>query len=84
MTAIYQKAVLMWGRAAQIDMIIEECAELIKVLLDERRNRANSADVIEEVADVIIMTRQARVLYDSEQIDAAIERKLARLRERVQ
>jgi hypothetical protein len=29
---IYKKALIVWGRTSQMDMLVEECAELIKAM----------------------------------------------------
>lgn len=66
---IYRKAVETFGIEPQIDMCIEECAELIQALNKAKRcgiidSRA-VASVCEEVADVEIMLGQMRHIFDT-------------------
>lgn len=63
------RAVKTWGESHQVDIAIEELAELIKALCKIRRAR-NSADrptaivnAVEEIADVQIMLDQLRIIY---------------------
>ena len=60
---ICKAAIDLWGENAQIDMVIEEMAELTKALLKYRRaHESNKAmcivDIAEEHADVKIMPDQ--------------------------
>lgn len=88
--AIFRAAVEKWGGPAQIDMMIEEMAELTKALLKERRagygqgdRLARVADVIEELADVELMLGQMKWRYGALLVQGARDRKLARLKERL-
>ena len=79
---ILQSAIDTYGPEHQVDMAIEEMAELIKALLKMRRpDKASWADVLEEIADVQIMLDQLRLIYG--QTHNAEIAKLMRLRERV-
>lgn len=62
---IYKRAIKLWGVDAQIDMTIEECAELIKELIKRKRNYNNSSinDIISEIVDVEIMVKQLKIIY---------------------
>jgi NTP pyrophosphatase (non-canonical NTP hydrolase) len=64
-------------------MAIEECSELITVILHHRRERATTAQLAEEVADVLIMAQQARQMTDPALVDLYIKKKLDRLERRV-
>lgn len=56
---LYRKAVTKWGLDAQLDMLQEECAELIMARSKYRRGRLGAkANIAEEMADVIIMINQ--------------------------
>lgn len=62
---VLQEAVAAYGTHAQVDMAIEEMSELTKALCKERRcglgqgSRAQAhANIIEEIADVVIMLAQ--------------------------
>ena len=90
-TTLLQQAIDKWGANAQIDMIIEECAELILALQKMKRNYGKDfahdeellKSVCDEVADVRIMTEQAQLLFDKELIHARVDYKMNRLRERL-
>jgi len=57
-----QKAWDLWGTDAQLNMVIEECAELIDAIQKWRRNRIDSVKVLEEVVDVELMLEQMKVI----------------------
>lgn len=50
--ALYKKAIALWGQGSQLDMVIEECAELIDKIQKYRRGRIAYFDIAEEFADV--------------------------------
>jgi len=62
---IYARALKTWGRDAQLGMVQEECAELIKVINKHWRGKASDAEVIEECVDVELMINQMRELFRS-------------------
>ena len=72
-----------WGYGAQELQCIEECSELTTAILHHSRNKCNDEDVITEIADVIIMCEQMRLLYGDKLVDAEIRRKMKRLEERL-
>jgi len=76
-------AVNAWGTRAQVNMAIEECGELIVVLMHRLRGRVTDPNVAEEIADVRIMLDQLTLIIGKELVDEAEERKLRRLEERV-
>ena len=49
---LYQAALAKWGRESQLDMVIEECAELIDAIQKFRRGRVRAEQIGEELADV--------------------------------
>ena len=70
--SVFEKCIELYGKDNQIDMAIEEMSELSKALLKERRARkrgTNSdiiykqSDVVEEMADVIIMLTQLLMIF---------------------
>lgn len=67
-----------YGVLSQEGMTIEECAELITALHHKTRGRAAADEVVEELADVIIMTQQLRIAYGALKVDNKIAEKLAR------
>ena len=81
-TTIYKKALHLWGQDAQMDMVEEECAELILALKHLRRGRTDFLPLFNEIADVEIMIGQMRLMFGDEGIDKAKRSKLIRLAER--
>lgn len=81
---LYRKAIDTWGVDSQIEMIVEECAELIHAIKKWERGRASHEDVISELADVEIMCEQARLIFDADSIDECREGKLQRLQYRLE
>ena len=80
---ILQCAIGTYGRQAQLDMAIEECAELINAIQKHRRGRVGDKDVIDEIADVRIMTEQLALIFGEEEVEARRQFKLARLQSRM-
>ena len=80
---IYANAILEFGVEPQKDMMIEECSELINALEKHRRGRNTYADVITEIADVMIMAEQMAFLFGPEEVMAEKQRKLERLLDRI-
>lgn len=81
---LYTKAIDVWGQLPQIDMVFEECGELTTSLARYLRGRDTADDVITEIADVSIMMEQMAVLFGKEQFEKEKERKLQRLKERLE
>jgi len=82
------KALEAWGSDAQKDMAIEEMAELIFALQKLKRKRGKSMheriqDVQEEIADVLMMMQQMRMLFGADKVDVFIEMKTGRLKRRL-
>jgi NTP pyrophosphatase (non-canonical NTP hydrolase) len=84
---IYQQAIDEWGFDSQVDMLIEEAAELI-VAVNHARRACWAAplrdQVIEELADVEIMLEQMRMAFGPDEVDRVKLRKVLRLKERLQ
>ena len=82
------EALTAWGAEAQKDMAIEEMAELIFAIQKQGRKRGKPMherieDVQEEIADVLMMMQQMRMLYGAVAVDAWIEKKTKRLKKRL-
>ena len=82
---ICRRAVNHYGKENQKKKCIEEMAELTKALCKETFVSPDEVDgnlinIQEEIADVIIMANQMRIIYGPDQVDAAIEYKLNRLK----
>jgi NTP pyrophosphatase (non-canonical NTP hydrolase) len=80
---LMQKAITTWGKDSQLDMVIEECAELIHAIQKYRRKRVTSAAIIEEAVDVELCLGQLKLIFnevtDSINYTVFREDKLARL-----
>lgn len=51
-------AVKTWGKNPQLNMVIEECGELIVAISHKKRRRAVWSKILEEYVDVLIMLKQ--------------------------
>jgi len=62
---LFKDAVDKWGVDAQLNMVIEECAELIQAVTKVKRheNEKTIDNLIEEAADVEIMLSQLNIMY---------------------
>lgn len=78
---LYEATLQKWGAEAQYDQAVEECAELIAALKHLRRGRVGEAVVAEELADVFLMVGQLVYMLGEDRVAAALDRKVARLRE---
>jgi len=77
--ALLKHAVVANGTEAQWEQVVEECAELIVAIKHTKRGKATVHDLLEEIADVIIMSQQARLMAGPSLVDAVVEAKLDRL-----
>ena len=87
-----QKAVKAYGDEKQMNMAVEEMAELIVEINHLRRGRSTVFKMCEEVADVMIMMEQLKIIVqrlmnehgDNQQyFQKVVDYKLKRLKERV-
>ncbi|MCR5076101.1 MAG: hypothetical protein K6A79_09915 [Ruminococcus sp.] len=69
-----------YGYDAQREQFIEECAEAILAAQKCKRHgsKGNFVNLCEEVADVLIMAQQMRLLMSTSLIDSFIDKKLNR------
>ena len=81
---IYEQAVLAFGSESQLEIAVEECAELINAIQKMKRGRAMLMEVVTEIADVEIMCRQLELIFGSDRVARERERKLERLEQRIQ
>lgn len=81
---VLKKAVKKYGMA-QLDIAIEEMAELTKEICKLKRNKLDRNHIIEEIADVEIMLEQLKYMLHVEdcEIDNYKEIKINRLKERL-
>ena len=89
---VLQECVDTYGAEAQVDMAVEEMSELTKALLKYRRKATQGSkdleaareNILEEVADVIIMLTQLIMIYGGrdlvqETIENKVDRQIKRL-----
>ena len=85
---MYGQSTAMWSKDSQVNMCIEEMAELTKALCKARRYKKpdNWLDQIyEEIADVTIMLEQMIHIYDGEEIvEWKIDSKMEKLSKAIQ
>lgn len=86
--ALLDRAITAYGAPAQMDMAVEEMAELTKALCKVKRvscaaeAKAVLENVVEEMADVQIMLDQLRIIFGRSTAEAK-EYKLERLKKRL-
>ena len=78
---LYKEAINKWGEEAQVNMLNEECGELITAVAQFKRGRTSHHDVMTELADVFIMVEQVATMMNYEDFEKELERKLIRLRD---
>lgn len=62
---VYERALAVWGKEAQMLQVIEEMSELTKEILKNiNRKQDNLSALIEETADVEIMLEQLKTCYN--------------------
>ena len=86
--ALLDRAITAYGAPAQMDMAVEEMAELTKALCKVKRvscaaeAKAVIENVVEEMADVQIMLYQLRIIFGRSTAESE-ECKLERLKKRL-
>ena len=81
---LYNDSLSALGIGNQVFMVMEETGEMLNALAKANRGRVTKEEVITELADVSIMMEQMAVLFGYEDFKAEKERKLNRLRERLE
>lgn len=80
---IMRQSVKVHGATKQRNKAIEEMGELTTALMQERDGRILADAVITEIADVCITAYELALIYGLEKVEAEINRKLERLRQRI-
>jgi NTP pyrophosphatase (non-canonical NTP hydrolase) len=80
---LYLRAIMNWGKQAQVDMAFEECGELITVLAQDKRGRVTEEEILTELADVSIMVEQVAVMLGYNKFEEEKDRKLKKLEKRL-
>lgn len=82
------QAIKQYGVNAQLEMVVEECAELIQAIQKYKRNKNSTNEVvfnsiveniIDETADVKIMITQMEKMFGKSKISERVEFKVKRL-----
>ena len=76
---LYERAIMKYGKKAQMRCLQEECAELIAAVNRFLRGRTDTSPIEEEMADVEIMTEQMYLILDMENVKKIKSKKLIRL-----
>ena len=81
-----ERAIETYGEDMQLNVAIEEFAELIKEICKSNRGNDNIDKIIEEMADCYIMLEQLKIIFEikNSSIYAVMEAKLERLRNRLE
>lgn len=80
---LYERALTDWGVKAQVMMVMEETGEMLNAIGKFDRGRVNESEVITELADVWIVMEQMAVFFGWDEFQKEKQRKLERLRERL-
>lgn len=83
---IMRSAIRKNGRPMQTVVAIEEMSELQKELSKFIRGKGNRDNLIEEVADVLVMITQIQLMYHipDDEVERIMHLKLNRLKERME
>ena len=87
---VLKLAIEIYGVNNQVDMCLEEMSELTKALLKYRRfsdalniskekKDGPLANIIEEIADVIVMCEQMAMVHGEDYVEAMLKHKIERL-----
>jgi len=81
-----RNALDLWGIDNQLNMMVEECAELIKEIMKIRRTgMGNNESIQDELADVFIVWSQLFTLFNYDnKVQNRIDFKFNRLKEKVE
>lgn len=82
---LYERALRVWHKEPQMLQVIEEMSELTKeILKNVNRKKENTAEIIEETADVEIMLEQLKCCYHiKEEVEAYKKEKLKKIERRL-
>lgn len=79
-------AIAKWGADSQLDMVVEEAAELIQAINKLKRKVSTNTieDLCSKIVDVEIMLAQLKIILDKDNtIEYIREQKLMRLKNRL-
>lgn len=83
---VLKKAIAAFGTDMQLNVAVEEFAELTKEICKYKRGADNLSHIIEEMADCYIMLEQMKIMFGlgSTVIDDAMSEKVERLERRLE
>ena len=83
--SILQDTINTYGTDNQLMVAVEELSELQKEICKAFRGQLNEQNLIEEIADVLIMIEQVKMIYGirDKDVDVEIGVKLSRLHSRL-
>lgn len=76
---IVERVAKHYGFNPQLDMMVEECGEMIVAIGQYKRQRISTERLIEEFADIWIVLKQMGVFLDENSIANVIDYKLRRV-----
>ena len=81
-----KQAIDTWGKDMQLNIAVEEFAELTKEICKYKRGADNISNIVEEMADCYIMLEQMKTIFDlgSTVISDAMDKKIKRLKSRLE
>jgi len=82
-TELYKRALHDWGIRPQVMMVVEETGEMLNAIGKYDRGRVTKNEVITELVDVWILMEQMGVFFGWDEFLKEKERKLERLRDRL-
>lgn len=85
MNSILKQAIKTFGKDNQLTVAIEELSELTKEICKFKRGADNRAEIIEEMADCIIMLQQLMFIFgiEAEEIENVKKQKINRLQKTI-
>ena len=86
MTEVLKQAIETYGKENQSMMVLEEMAELQKEVCKSLRGNNNHDEIVEEIADVLIMLEQLKIMHDVQykELSDMFNFKINRLKERLE
>lgn len=83
---VLKQAIETYGKENQSMMVLEEMAELQKEVCKSLRGNNNHDEIVEEIADVLIMIEQLKIMHDVKyrELNEMFNFKINRLKERLE
>jgi NTP pyrophosphatase (non-canonical NTP hydrolase) len=79
----FKESIVKWGEIPQMDMLVEECAELIIAIEHYKRGRVDHIKVAEELADVYMMVQQISIIMGLPSVEQWLKEKHTRTKRRL-